>query len=54
MATVANSAEENLCQTKTQTIPLDSDRPSHGRRFHSLTLNVKMAMYANFRQENKY
>jgi hypothetical protein len=35
MATAANSAGEiNLCPTKKQKNPLDSDRPSHGRRLH--------------------
>jgi hypothetical protein len=42
MATAANSAREiNLCTTKKQKNPLDSDRPSHGRRFHKLAPFVR-------------
>src|SRR5436305_14789308 len=37
MESVANPAGENPCPEK-QNYPLDSDRPSHGRRLHSLTL----------------
>ena len=36
MATVANSAEEKPCPTKQKKNRLDSDRPSHGRRFRYL------------------
>jgi hypothetical protein len=32
-----DSEGENPCPTKKQKNPLDSDRPSHGRRLHSLT-----------------
>jgi hypothetical protein len=31
------SAEEKPCPTKKQMNPLDSDRPSHGRRLHQLS-----------------
>src|SRR5580704_10696264 len=34
----ADSAKEKACPTKIQKNPLDSDRPSHGRRLHSLRL----------------
>ena len=37
MATVATRQEKKPCPTKTQKNPLDSDRPSHGRRLHVLT-----------------
>src|SRR5579872_5120987 len=40
MATVANSAGEKPCPTKKQKNPLDSDRPSHGRRYHSLISKI--------------
>jgi len=33
-----DSAKEKACPTKIQKNPLDSDRPSHGRRLHSLRL----------------
>ena len=33
-----DSAGEKPCPTKRQSNPLDTDRPSHGRRLHSLTL----------------
>ncbi len=32
---------EKPCPTKKQKNPLDSDRPSHGRRLHSLTLGME-------------
>src|ERR1051326_4130908 len=33
---------EKPCPTKKQKNPLDSDRPSHGRPFRSLTINGKI------------
>jgi len=35
MASAADSAGKKPCPTKTEKIPLDSDRPSRGRRLHS-------------------
>ncbi len=37
MATVATRRENKTLSPEKQTNPLDSDRPSHGRRLHSLT-----------------
>jgi hypothetical protein len=38
MATVATRQEKKTCPTRDKD-PLDSDRPSHGRRLHSVSLN---------------
>ncbi len=40
VATVATRREKKPCPTKKQKNPLDSDRPSHGRRLHKLALSV--------------
>jgi hypothetical protein len=41
VATVANSAGEKPCPTKKQKNPLDSDRPSHGRRYRNFAPFVR-------------
>jgi hypothetical protein len=39
-----SAGEKNLCSTKPNKNRLDSDRPSHGRPFHSLTPILAIAM----------
>src|SRR5271155_4399583 len=45
VATVATGARGKTCPTKKQKNPLDSDRPSHGRPLHALTM-VKSGHFA--------
>jgi hypothetical protein len=40
-----SSAGEKPCPTKKRKNPLDSDRPSHGRRLHSLRISVPVPVY---------
>ena len=39
-----DSAEKEPCPTKNKTNPLDSDRPSHGRRLRSSTRALRLAL----------
>jgi len=42
MATVATRREKNLCIREKTKNSLDSDRPSHGRRFHKRALFLRL------------